>query len=134
MTGPLPAPPLASSSSRIGFRFRRRTAAPPPAASPSRSKALCASAAASGSAGPGKTSDRVASTPTVVESGNVTFAVVDLLKKDYDLYYAGFANRALWPICHYRLDLVQMSTKQRPALFPGQQHLRRSARAAVASR
>ena len=65
----------------------------------------------------GKTSDRVASTPTVVESGNVTFAVVDLLKKDYDLYYAGFANRALWPVCHYRLDLVQVDESETERYF-----------------
>jgi trehalose 6-phosphate synthase len=65
----------------------------------------------------GKTSDRVASIPTIVKSGEVTFAVIDLLKKDYDLYYAGFANRALWPVCHYRLDQVQIASDETERYF-----------------
>jgi trehalose 6-phosphate synthase len=65
----------------------------------------------------GKTADRPDSTPHMLESGNITFAVLDVLKKDFDLFYTGFANRALWPICHYRLDLLQVDRTQTEGYF-----------------
>ena len=65
----------------------------------------------------GKTVDRPPGPPSVTQHGNVTFAVIDLPRKDYDLYYAGFANRALWPICHYRLDLVQIEQNETEGYF-----------------
>lgn len=49
--------------------------------------------------------------------GNVTYAVADLNRKDVDEYYAGFANRALWPLCHYRLDLTDFSRKDMAGYF-----------------
>ena len=49
--------------------------------------------------------------------GNITFAVTDLTKRDVDEYYLGFANRALWPVCHYRLDLASFHTKDTLAYF-----------------
>ena len=51
------------------------------------------------------------------ESGRITFAVTDLTKRDVDEYYLGFSNRALWPICHYRLDLAHLSAKETDAYF-----------------
>ena len=65
----------------------------------------------------GKTADRPGHAPQIVEADNVTFAVLDVLKKDFDLFYAGFANRALWPICHYRLDLLQIDRNQTEGYF-----------------
>src|SRR4051794_15417674 len=65
----------------------------------------------------GKTTDRPAATPNVIQSGNVTFAGLDLARRDHDLYYAGFANRALWPICHYRLDLLQIDGAETEGYF-----------------
>ena len=41
-----------------------------------------------------------------VSVGRVTYALMDLNKDDFELYYAGFANRTLWPLFHYRLDLT----------------------------
>ena len=35
--------------------------------------------------------------------------MADLPKEAYDEYYYGFANRVLWPILHYRLDLAEFS-------------------------
>jgi trehalose 6-phosphate synthase len=49
--------------------------------------------------------------------GNVTYAVADLNRRDVDEYYAGFANRALWPLCHYRLDLTDFSRKDMAGYF-----------------
>jgi trehalose 6-phosphate synthase len=40
------------------------------------------------------------------DEGNTLFALVDLTRRDLDEYYNGFANRALWPLLHYRLDLA----------------------------
>jgi len=49
--------------------------------------------------------------------GRITFAVTDLTKRDVDEYYLGFSNRALWPICHYRLDLAHFSERETAAYF-----------------
>lgn len=37
----------------------------------------------------------------------VTSAVMDLSEQDVEEYYDGFANRTLWPLFHYRLDLTE---------------------------
>jgi len=38
-------------------------------------------------------------------SGDVTVATVDLEEQDRQEYYNGYANRTLWPLFHYRVDL-----------------------------
>ena len=38
-------------------------------------------------------------------SAGVTIATVDLEEQDRDEYYNGYANRTLWPLFHYRIDL-----------------------------
>ena len=43
--------------------------------------------------------------------GDVSYVVTDLLAADYQEYYNGFANRVLWPILHYRLDLAEFSRR-----------------------
>lgn len=40
-------------------------------------------------------------------SGGVTTATVDLEEQDVDEYYNGYANRTLWPLFHYRIDLAE---------------------------
>ena len=45
------------------------------------------------------------------ESGNVTYATLDLTRQDYEEYYSGFANRTLWPLFHFRLDLTDFSRR-----------------------
>ncbi len=51
------------------------------------------------------------------EVGNVTYALVDLTRRDLDEYYSGFANRALWPLFHYRLDLTDFSRRDMAGYF-----------------
>lgn len=51
------------------------------------------------------------------EAGRVKYVVTDLSRRDLDEYYAGFANRALWPICHYRLDLSDFSRRNTAGYF-----------------
>ena len=46
-----------------------------------------------------------------VEDGGISYIVTDLRDEDYQEYYNGFANRVLWPILHYRLDLAEFSTR-----------------------
>ena len=38
--------------------------------------------------------------------GKVDYATIDLSRADQDDYYTGFANGTLWPMLHYRPDLV----------------------------
>lgn len=49
--------------------------------------------------------------------GNITYALTDLTEKDVEEYYFGFANRVLWPICHYRLDLAEYGRKEMAGYF-----------------
>jgi trehalose 6-phosphate synthase len=66
----------------------------------------------------GKTStDREIEWLEIRDFGNVTYAVADLNRRDVDEYYTGFANRALWPLCHYRLDLTDFSRKDMAGYF-----------------
>ncbi len=37
--------------------------------------------------------------------------MTDLIEEDYQEYYNGYANRVLWPILHYRLDLTEFSRR-----------------------
>ena len=49
-------------------------------------------------------------TKTIEQSG-LTYVVTDLAEGDYQEYYNGFANRVLWPLLHYRLDLAEFSRR-----------------------
>jgi trehalose 6-phosphate synthase len=40
-------------------------------------------------------------------ANDVTVATIDLEEQDIDEYYNGYANRTLWPLFHYRIDLTQ---------------------------
>jgi len=42
-------------------------------------------------------------------AGNIDYVTVDLSREDHDDYYNGFANRTLWPLLHFRVDLVDYS-------------------------
>lgn len=51
------------------------------------------------------------------DQGKITYALTDLTDKDVEEYYFGFANRVLWPICHYRLDLAEYGRKEMAGYF-----------------
>jgi trehalose 6-phosphate synthase len=60
----------------------------------------------------GGIADAKAGTQTrTVEHGGISYLVTDLTDDDYQEYYNGFANRMLWPILHYRLDLAEFSRR-----------------------
>ena len=46
-----------------------------------------------------------------VTRGDNSYIVSDLTPEDFEEYYNGFANRVLWPILHYRLDLAEFSRR-----------------------
>ena len=58
-------------------------------------------------------SGEVNDTPQVqtFKKGRNSYIVTDLPPEDFDEYYNGFANRVLWPIFHYRLDLAEFSRR-----------------------
>lgn len=41
------------------------------------------------------------------KNDGVTTATIDLEDQDVDEYYNGYANRTLWPLFHYRIDLAE---------------------------
>jgi len=49
-------------------------------------------------------------THTIIKGDN-SYIVTDLTPEDLEEYYNGFANRVLWPILHYRLDLAEFSRR-----------------------
>jgi trehalose 6-phosphate synthase len=46
-----------------------------------------------------------------VEHDGTTYVTVDLVEDDHQEFYNGFANGVLWPILHYRLDLVEYTRR-----------------------
>jgi trehalose 6-phosphate synthase len=45
--------------------------------------------------------------------GAIRYLTFDLSRNDYEDYYGGFSNRTLWPLLHFRLDLVDYSRETR---------------------
>jgi trehalose 6-phosphate synthase len=41
-----------------------------------------------------------------VERNGITYVLADLTEAEHDAYYGGMANRTLWPLLHYRIDLT----------------------------
>ena len=56
-------------------------------------------------------SGRIAARPALrtIQRGHQSYVLTDLVEDDYQEYYNGYANRVLWPILHYRLDLAEFS-------------------------
>ncbi len=59
----------------------------------------------------GRVYDHEPGPPDLFDVGKVTYAIVDLSRRDHDEYYNGYANRTLWPLFHYRLDLTEFSRR-----------------------
>ena len=59
----------------------------------------------------GKVTSRTKIATQQVVHDKVTYITLDLAKEDYQEYYNGFANRVLWPILHYRVDLAEFSRR-----------------------
>ncbi|SMO42549.1 alpha,alpha-trehalose-phosphate synthase (UDP-forming) [Paracoccus laeviglucosivorans] len=55
----------------------------------------------------GRTPDDPQPGVTLQKLGNVTYAAMDLSAEDVAGYYEGISNSVLWPLCHYRSDLLK---------------------------
>ncbi|HEY1720200.1 MAG TPA: trehalose-6-phosphate synthase [Magnetospirillaceae bacterium] len=53
--------------------------------------------------------DHTVEAPKIQNEGPLIRALLDLPRSDYDRYYAGFSNGALWPLFHYRVGVVNFS-------------------------
>ena len=42
----------------------------------------------------------------LLNDGNITYATLDLSEKCYQEFYNGYCNSVLWPLFHYRMDMV----------------------------
>jgi trehalose 6-phosphate synthase len=60
----------------------------------------------------GKRTAATAAAPTFATRSAITFATIDLSEEDYRKYYAGFSNRSLWPLFHYRTGLAAYSREE----------------------
>ncbi len=54
----------------------------------------------------GELSDTVPDAPRLLSDGGIDFALTDLTPAEHAGYYLGYANRVLWPLLHYRVDLA----------------------------
>ena len=55
----------------------------------------------------GEVTDEFNGQITFKREDGVTTATVDLEEQDIEEYYNGFANRTLWPLFHYRIDIAE---------------------------
>ena len=46
------------------------------------------------------------------KADGITLATIDLSQHDYDGYYNGFSNNCLWPLLHFRIDLIKFERGQ----------------------
>ncbi len=65
-----------------------------------------------------------------VEHEGITYVTIDLGKADHQEFYNGFANGVLWPILHYRLDLVEFTRRD----FGGYSRVNDYLRASISKR
>jgi len=57
-----------------------------------------------------------------IERRHQLYVLTDLAKEDYQEYYSGFANRVLWPIFHYRLDIAEFSRRDHTGYMRVNEH------------
>ncbi|NIR82125.1 MAG: alpha,alpha-trehalose-phosphate synthase (UDP-forming) [Gammaproteobacteria bacterium] len=60
----------------------------------------------------GEITDTEPSDPTVSKRGRVSFATIDLARRDYERYYNGFCNNILWPLFHFQLGFFDYHRSQ----------------------
>jgi trehalose 6-phosphate synthase len=65
----------------------------------------------------GRVADEAPGPAKTVVHDNVSYVTIDLQKHDYEEFYNGFANRVLWPILHYRLDLAEFTRRDLGGYF-----------------
>ncbi len=54
----------------------------------------------------GQTTEHFSGELNTVEIEGVTISTIDLEEQDVQEYYNGYANKTIWPLFHYRIDLT----------------------------
>ncbi|HEX2446765.1 MAG TPA: alpha,alpha-trehalose-phosphate synthase (UDP-forming) [Methyloceanibacter sp.] len=57
-----------------------------------------------------------------IERGKAAYVITDLSDEDFQEYYNGFANRVLWPVLHYRIDLTEFNRRDLTGYFRVNRH------------
>ena len=55
----------------------------------------------------GRIAEDASPAPAIVGARDVTYATLDFSRSEYEKFYVGFANGALWPLCHFRPALMK---------------------------
>ena len=55
----------------------------------------------------GKTAAQTSKDAQITEYEGVDYATIDLSEDLYKKFYVGFANGTLWPLLHFRLNLIE---------------------------
>jgi trehalose 6-phosphate synthase len=63
----------------------------------------------------GKVAPSPGDEPKIVGADGIDFATIDLDEAAFRDYYLGFANGTLWPLCHFRLGLIEYERAQAKA-------------------
>ena len=63
----------------------------------------------------GKIASGAGDTPELVRADGIEYATIDLDEASHRDYYLGFANGTLWPLCHFRLGLIEYDRDQAEA-------------------
>jgi trehalose 6-phosphate synthase len=64
--------------------------------------------------------------PSIEAVNGYTAATVDLTPAEHEGYYSGFSNECLWPLLHYRLDLVKADRQHMEVYFSVNERLAKS--------
>jgi trehalose 6-phosphate synthase len=65
----------------------------------------------------GRITDEDPGPPKTAVHENISYVTIGLRRDDYEEFYNGFANRVLWPILHYRLDLAEFTRRDLGGYF-----------------
>ena len=74
------------------------------------------------------TADTPASKPSLTRRGDIQYATLDLQVDEFALFYGGFCNSTLWPLCHYFLDTFRYSDEEFDAYLAVNRRLAESLR------
>ncbi len=57
----------------------------------------------------GRRADETSTSAEISTSEGVTYATIDIAERDYQKFYNGFSNGALWPLFHFRTGLLRFN-------------------------
>ncbi|HKD22221.1 MAG TPA: trehalose-6-phosphate synthase [Rhizomicrobium sp.] len=70
----------------------------------------------------GKTAEKSDHEAKITRHAGVDYATIDLSEEIYKKFYVGFSNGALWPLLHFRLNLIEFRREQLDGYREANQH------------